>query len=100
MSAKEEVKKILNKLVMDWTHRSNEAGQGVRHIDHAHDQIIELFRECLKKIGKETVNVIIDIQKEIEANPRYANIGKKGCLKRVQKLYEYITEAEKKIDIK
>jgi len=51
VNEKLKLRTILNKLVMDWTHRSNEEGQGVRHIDKAHDQIIELFREdkCSKQ---------------------------------------------------
>ena len=39
------VREIINKLVMNWTHHSEEAGQGVRHIDQALQSIYSLLGE-------------------------------------------------------
>ena len=47
------------------------------------DNLIEKLQEEVFSIKKSILNVIYEIKVEINNNPRSANIGKKGCLRRL-----------------
>ena len=47
------------------------------------DDLIEKLQEEIFNIKKSIVNVIDEIKVEIINNPRSANIGKRGCLRRL-----------------
>jgi len=41
-----------------------------------------------KDLQRKMIDIITDIRQEIASRPQYPNVGKKGCLKRIQKLYD------------
>ena len=45
---------------------------------------VEVDEECVSK--EKIRKIMIDIQAEINENPQYANIGKKGCYRRLSEL--------------
>jgi len=40
-----------------------------------------------EKIEQQLIVILNEIRDEIDSNPKSANIGKKGCFRRIQKLF-------------
>ena len=41
-----------------------------------------------ENLQRRLIDIITDIRQEINSRPQCPNIGKKGCVKRIQKLYD------------